>query len=72
MQLRKSFTNELVNIVKELVRKDKILVEHARRTWEQLQTHQLKVSRLAPTAQEQGCSVELCASVLIASSLFVV
>ena len=57
MQSRKSFTNEFVHIVKELVRKEKILAERMRRTREQLQTRRLKVSGITPTVQERGCSV---------------
>ena len=57
MQLRKSFTNEFVHIVKELVRKENILAECTRRTREQLQTRRLKVSGITPTVQERGCSV---------------
>ena len=55
MQSRKSFTNEFVHIVKELVRKENILAECTRRTREQLQTRRLKVSGITPTVQERGC-----------------
>ena len=55
MQLRKSFTNEFVHIVKEVVRKENILAECTRRTREQLQTRRLKVSGITPTVQERGC-----------------
>ena len=57
MQSRKNFTNELVHIVKGLVRKDKIFAERAQCTQEQLQTRRLKVSGITPTVQERGCSV---------------
>ena len=49
----KNFTNKLVHIVKELVRKEKILAERTRRTREQLQTRRLKVSGITPTVQER-------------------